>query len=145
MRLTRIHTSLLPLSRINAQIWRQAAISLTWPFVVYPLVAARRKKVLGLEVVLEALVLADVFFWGGFGLAALEIVDESKGTELAIIFSLLFVTSCVHATFYWWYGNRLATLLLFATSFAWSAFYWTPMGLLYAIQYDYTDFKRIKK
>ena len=129
---------LLPLSRIRAQIWRKAAIGLSWPLVVLPIVVARRQKPLGLFVVLESLIISDVFFWIGFGFSALEITDSILNTEFAIWFVLFLWTTGVAASIQWWYGRAVIIAGLFLTSFLWSSFYYTPLALGFACFYDYS-------
>lgn len=123
----------LPLSRIRVQIWRKVTVAIVWPLVVYPLVAAYKRPLTGYIVLLDTLLVSDIFFWAGFGMAGLELADDGGFPESASIFTALAILTLMSLTLQWWYRSPTVLLVLAFASPLWSMFYWTPMALFWGV------------
>lgn len=123
----------LPLSRTRVQIWRKATISIVWPLVVYPLVAAWKRPHSGYVVLLDVLLISDIFYWAGFGLAGMELADHGGFPESSAIFVALAWLSLLSLTVHRWSANPSLLVVLASVSPLWSMFYWTPLALLYGL------------
>ena len=123
----------LPLSRTRVQIWRKATISIVWPLVVYPLVAAWKRPHSGYVVLLDVLLVSDIFYWAGFGLAGMELADHGGFPESSAIFIALVWLSLLSLTVHGWYRSPLLLVLLALASPLWTMFYWSPLAFLYGV------------
>lgn len=123
----------LPLSRTRVQIWRKVTIAIVWPLVVYPLVAAWRRPLTGYLVLLDALLVSDIFYWAGFGMAGMELADGAGFPESSSIFAALAALSILSLTLQWWYRNPVVLLALMLLSPLWSMFYWTPLAFFFGV------------
>ena len=123
----------LPLSRTRTQIWRKVTVSIAWPLLVYPLVAAWRQPNSAYLIILDTLLVSDIFFWAGFGMAGFELADVSGFPASSSIFIVIAFLSCLSLTVHLWHRHLAILTILGFLSPLWSMFYWTPLALAYGV------------
>lgn len=131
----------LPLSRIRVQIWRRATVGVVWPLVAYPLVAASKRPLSGYIVLLDTLLVSDIFYWAGFGMAGLELADSGGFPEIMSIFVTIFCLSLLSLTVRMWYRNMGILVVLALIAPLWSSFYWTSLALLFGVFRKHINYK----